>query len=112
MEVYLNNIKDLSLFKEFPFLLGFIPRGVSGMAKIFDFRTACHDKTVVYSSSSEEITEFEAMTRKVKKLISLLNSDAIYDGIVDGVRLTIYKEVDDEGDYEFYKFFFIVRYDD
>lgn len=110
MEVYLSNTKDLSLFKEFPFLLGFIPRGVSGMAQIYDFRTARHDKTVVYSSSSEEITEFEAMTRKVKKLISLLNSDAIYDGIVDGVRLTIYKEVDDEE--EFYKFFFIVRYDD
>ena len=110
MEVYLNNIKDLSLFKEFPFLLGFIPRGVSGIAKIFDFRTARLSRHVVYSTTGEEISELEAMTRKVKKLISILNSDAIYDGIVDGVRLTIYKEVDDEE--EFYKFFFIVRYDD
>lgn len=110
MEVYINEVERLSLFKEFPFLLGFIPKGVSGMVKVYDFRTV-HDKTVVYSSTGEEITEYEAMVRKVKRLISLLDSDAIYDGIVDGVRLTIYKEVEDENEEEFYKFFFIVRYD-
>ena len=106
MEVYLSEVEKLSLFKEFPFLLGFIPRGVSGMVKVYDFRTTSHDKTVVYNA--EEITEYEAMTRKVKKLISNLDSDAIYDGIVDGIRITVFSEIEDE----FYKFFFIVRYDD
>lgn len=118
MSVYLNEAKELFLFKEFPFLLGFLPRGVSGMVTVYDFRFARHDKTVVYGITNEvgeweeeEVSDFEAMKKDVANLCKHLDSDAIYDGIVDGIEITVFSEIEEEqGEQVFYKFYFVIKY--
>ncbi len=124
-QVYLNEFDKTSLAKELPFLVGFIPRGVSGVAEVFDLRYAELDSMVLCciedkdgEIETEKLPAHEVVKRIVGELYQYFDHDTIYSGIVDGVELVVFSEVyEGEWDEEwqqfgqdFYKFYIILKH--